>query len=136
MGHSGARRSGARHVRLVRRADELHDGGRLRSDDAPSDAERFATCWPADVHLIGKEIVRQHAIYWPAFLMAAGSAAAAPDRQPRLVADGRREDVEVEGQRRRARRATSSGSASTRSATSSSARWSSARTRASPTKRS
>lgn len=27
--------------------------------------------WPADVHLIGKEIVRQHAIYWPAFLMAA-----------------------------------------------------------------
>ena len=29
------------------------------------------TWWPADVHLIGKEIVRQHAIYWPAFLMAA-----------------------------------------------------------------
>jgi methionyl-tRNA synthetase len=27
--------------------------------------------WPADVHLIGKEIVRQHGIYWPAFLMAA-----------------------------------------------------------------
>ena len=27
--------------------------------------------WPADVHLIGKEIVRQHSIYWPAFLMAA-----------------------------------------------------------------
>ena len=29
------------------------------------------TVWPADVHLIGKEIVRQHAIYWPAFLLAA-----------------------------------------------------------------
>ena len=29
-------------------------------------------CWPADLHLIGKEIVRFHAIYWPAFLMAAG----------------------------------------------------------------
>ncbi|MBI4876838.1 MAG: methionine--tRNA ligase [Acidobacteria bacterium] len=27
--------------------------------------------WPADLHLIGKEIVRFHAIYWPAFLMAA-----------------------------------------------------------------
>jgi methionyl-tRNA synthetase len=28
--------------------------------------------WPADVHLIGKDILRFHAIYWPAFLMAAG----------------------------------------------------------------
>ena len=28
--------------------------------------------WPADVHLVGKEIVRFHAVYWPAFLMAAG----------------------------------------------------------------
>jgi methionyl-tRNA synthetase len=28
--------------------------------------------WPADLHLIGKEILRFHAIYWPAFLMAAG----------------------------------------------------------------
>ena len=28
--------------------------------------------WPADVHLVGKDIVRFHAIYWPAFLMAAG----------------------------------------------------------------
>jgi len=35
------------------------------------DQSRFDTWWPADVHLIGKEIVRQHAIYWPAFLMAA-----------------------------------------------------------------
>jgi methionyl-tRNA synthetase len=32
---------------------------------------RFDRYWPADVHLIGKEIVRQHAIYWPAFLLAA-----------------------------------------------------------------
>ena len=37
----------------------------------PRDVERFAKVWPADVHLIGKEIVRQHAIYWPAFLLAA-----------------------------------------------------------------
>ena len=28
--------------------------------------------WPADVHIVGKDIVRFHAIYWPAFLMAAG----------------------------------------------------------------
>ncbi len=35
------------------------------------DVERFGKVWPADVHLIGKEIVRQHAIYWPAFLLAA-----------------------------------------------------------------
>ena len=33
--------------------------------------ERFRF-WPADLHLVGKEIVRFHAVYWPAFLMAAG----------------------------------------------------------------
>ena len=36
------------------------------------DQEKFARYWPADVHMIGKEIVRFHCIYWPAFLMAAG----------------------------------------------------------------
>ena len=30
--------------------------------------------WPADLHLVGKEIARFHAVYWPAFLMAAGLA--------------------------------------------------------------
>lgn len=30
--------------------------------------------WPADLHLVGKDIVRFHAVYWPAFLMAAGLA--------------------------------------------------------------
>jgi len=39
--------------------------------DTPQDLQRFASFWPAQTHLIGKEIVRQHAIYWPAFLMAA-----------------------------------------------------------------
>ncbi|MGC2661561.1 MAG: methionine--tRNA ligase [Bryobacteraceae bacterium] len=29
-------------------------------------------CWPADLHLIGKEILKFHTVYWPAFLMAAG----------------------------------------------------------------
>jgi len=28
--------------------------------------------WPADVHIIGKDIIRFHAVYWPAFLMSAG----------------------------------------------------------------
>lgn len=32
----------------------------------------YARYWPADVHLIGKDIVRFHAVYWPAFLMSAG----------------------------------------------------------------
>ena len=36
------------------------------------DEERFRRIWPADVHLIGKEILRFHAIIWPAMLMAAG----------------------------------------------------------------
>jgi methionyl-tRNA synthetase len=38
----------------------------------PDDAPRLARYWPADVHLMGKEIVRQHTVYWPAFLMSAG----------------------------------------------------------------
>ncbi len=33
--------------------------------------ELFQKFWPADLHLIGKDILRFHAIYWPAFLMAA-----------------------------------------------------------------
>ena len=37
--------------------------------DDPDSYDRF---WPADVHLIGKDIVRFHAVYWPAFLMSAG----------------------------------------------------------------
>ncbi len=31
-----------------------------------------AKYWPADVHIIGKDIIRFHAVYWPAFLMSAG----------------------------------------------------------------
>ena len=43
------------------------------SDD-PAEQARFAKFWPADMHLIGKEISRFHCVYWPAFLMAAGIA--------------------------------------------------------------
>ena len=35
-------------------------------------AEKYKKFWPADVHVVGKDILRFHAIYWPAFLMAAG----------------------------------------------------------------
>src|SRR4051812_7986582 len=36
-----------------------------------ADPGKFEKFWPADVHMIGKEIVRFHCVYWPAFLMAA-----------------------------------------------------------------
>lgn len=39
-----------------------------------ADEKKFARYWPADVHMIGKEIIRFHCVYWPAFLMAADLA--------------------------------------------------------------
>ncbi len=38
----------------------------------PDETAEMARWWPADVHLIGKDIVRFHAVYWPALLMSAG----------------------------------------------------------------
>jgi methionyl-tRNA synthetase len=38
----------------------------------PDDTELWQRYWPADIHLIGKDVVRFHAVYWPAFLMSAG----------------------------------------------------------------
>lgn len=38
----------------------------------PQEGGDFAKYWPADLHLIGKDIVRFHTVYWPAFLMSAG----------------------------------------------------------------
>lgn len=38
----------------------------------PDDPQRFAKWWPADLHVIGKDISRFHCIYWPAMLLAAG----------------------------------------------------------------
>ncbi len=57
-----------------------------------SDGE-FATFWPADLHMVGKDILRFHTVYWHAFLMAAGLE---PPR--RVFAHGwwtRAENVEV-----------------------------------------
>lgn len=39
-----------------------------------TDSESYQTWWPADLHMVGKDILRFHAVYWPAFLMAAGLA--------------------------------------------------------------
>src|SRR6202161_491791 len=43
----------------------------FESEDPQKRAE-FERFWPADIHAMGKEIIRFHAVYWPAFLMAAG----------------------------------------------------------------
>jgi methionyl-tRNA synthetase len=40
-------------------------------DESSTEFKRY---WPADVHIIGKDIIRFHAVYWPAFLMSAGIA--------------------------------------------------------------
>jgi len=37
-----------------------------------TNSEKFRKYWPANLHVIGKDIVRFHAVYWPAFLMSAG----------------------------------------------------------------
>lgn len=45
------------------------------TDDPQSEGgKKFAQTWPADVHLVGKDILRFHAVIWPAMLMAYGAA--------------------------------------------------------------
>ena len=70
--------------------------------DLDGEFERY---WPADVHLIGKDITRFHAVYWPAFLMSAGLAAPETGVRPRLPAQPRGENVEERRQCRRPDRA-------------------------------
>lgn len=40
--------------------------------DYLNEGERFRDFWPADLHIMAKDILKYHAVYWPAFLMAAG----------------------------------------------------------------
>ncbi|MCL4365426.1 MAG: methionine--tRNA ligase [Candidatus Marsarchaeota archaeon] len=47
-------------------------GAYLSGAGLPSDMKKFNSLWPADMHVIGKGVVRFHAIYWPAMLMSAG----------------------------------------------------------------
>ncbi len=70
-----------------------------------TDSETFRRYWPADLHVIGKDIVRFHAVYWPAFLMSAGHRGAAAHLLARLPVQPRREDVEIGRQRDRSVRA-------------------------------
>jgi len=44
----------------------------LTAIDYLNEGERFASLWPADLHIMAKDILKYHAVYWPAFLMAAG----------------------------------------------------------------
>ena len=69
-----------------------------------SDPERFEQWWPVDYHLIGKDIIRQHCVYWPAMLLSAGHRAAARLGGRRMVARRRGQDVEDRRQRGRSAR--------------------------------
>ena len=60
----------------VRRTPDLSSqgaaaGGHEATALIPEGDAKFNKFWPADLHMIGKEIIRFHAVYWPAFLMAA-----------------------------------------------------------------
>lgn len=46
--------------------------GMVKDGAEPSLAAVQASGWPADVHLIGKDILRFHAVYWPGMLMSMG----------------------------------------------------------------
>ena len=102
----------------------------------PDGGEPWDKYWPADLHIIGKDVVRFHAVYWPAFLMSAGLAAAEAGLRPRLPALARREDVQIGRQRRRSGRARRRASAWIRCATICCARSPSARTAATAPRRS
>ena len=49
----------------------------------PDQSGEMADFWPVDIHMVGKDIIRFHAVFWPAFLMAAGLAV-----PKRIVAHG------------------------------------------------
>ena len=71
----------------------------------PDDPAAFAHWWPADLHVIGKDIARFHTIFWPAMLWSAGSRATASRLGPRLAARrGRGADEQEPGQLPRSER--------------------------------
>jgi methionyl-tRNA synthetase len=67
VGRALSLRRGLRHVRVGRRAGQLHLDPGYATDEA-----RFARWWPASVHLVGKDILTTHAVYWSTLLMALG----------------------------------------------------------------
>ena len=46
--------------------------GLMGEGEAPTEAGLAAAGWPASLHIIGKDILRFHAVYWPAMLLSAG----------------------------------------------------------------
>ena len=142
LGRAGALGREARLLRLVRRA---------RSTTAPPSATapttpRFEKCWPVVNHVIGKEILRFHCVWWPAMLMAAGLDPPEHVSCPRPSARGRREDEQDQAHRYRTRDARrrlrrrrlplplpARRSTSATTATSRTKAWSSATTPTSPT---
>ena len=69
VGHPAAVGRVAHDVRVVRRAHQLHHRRRLRR---PGRGGWLEARWPAQVHFVGKDIIRFHCVIWPAMLMAAG----------------------------------------------------------------
>jgi len=67
------------------------------SDD-PEKRARFERFWPADVHLIGKDIVRFHTIYWPIILMALDLPLPKKVYGHGFFHDARRQNVQIQGQ--------------------------------------
>ena len=74
LGHSGAgptRGTNAKHIMYVW-VDALTNYITARRLSRHQQRRNSVRYWPADLHVIGKDIVRFHAVYWPAFLMSAG----------------------------------------------------------------
>ncbi len=70
LGHPGAGCARACDVCLAGRADQLHH----RRAAFPTRPTRGGSSGRPTLHVVGKDIIRFHAVYWPAFLMAAGLA--------------------------------------------------------------
>ncbi len=68
------------------------------------DESLFEKWWPADLHIIGKDITRFHCIIWPAMLLSAGVRLAAPHLRTRVRSVSRRADEQDAGNGRRSSR--------------------------------
>ena len=66
--HSGAKDKHVIYVWLDALANYMTAAG--YGDPSPEGQAEFQKWWPADLHLVGKEIIRFHCVYWPAFLLA------------------------------------------------------------------
>ena len=73
------------------------------ADDGP-DYERYWVDNPNRVHVIGKDIIRFHVVYWPAFLLSADLPLPTRDQRPRVPDGRRRKDQQEQGQHGRSGR--------------------------------